>query len=169
MTFKDHLDLRLGSIPRDSLFIDYEGELVTFPLYSLTGLMVGFQRYNWKSDKKKRNDKYGKYWTYQRGRFVAIWGLEFYDKDKDLYVCEGIFDACRCISAGLNAVAVLGNNPKHLKSWFYSIPNKTIALCDGDKAGRSLAKLCDKAIHFPDGRDAGDMTEAELEEFIRNE
>ena len=158
---------RVGrGIISQNAFLDFEDEVLTFPLWSFTGQMIGYQQHQWKSDKKKRNDSKGRYWTYHKKEVVPVWGLEFYNQYKDLYIVEGIWDAISCINVGLNCIAVLTNNPKHLKNLFFCLPNRKIALCDGDKAGKILSKSCNDAIILPEGKDVNDLSGDELKGIV---
>lgn len=150
-------------------YVDYDNEIITFPLWSFTGQMIGFQRHDWKSDKKKRNDAKGKYWTYHKKEVLPVYGLEFYSPERTLYVVEGIWDAISCMNAGLMSIATLTNNPKHLKNLLSCIPNRKVAICDGDKAGKMLAKACDSAIILPEGLDCNDLTSNELMEVVNGQ
>ena len=79
---------------------------------------------------------------------------------------EGIFKACRFHNFGLNALAVLGNNPKHLKSWLWSLGYNLIAVCDGDKAGRKLAKFGMFSLYLPDGIYVDEMNNDDFNIFL---
>ena len=114
---KEHLIERHVDFSAYSVWCDHENDLAYFPLWSLNGQMVGYQKYSPMQPKKKRNA--GKYFTHatysqevgQRkiGHAVPVWGLEsIKDHHKVLYVTEGIFDAVRLINNGAAAIALLG-------------------------------------------------------------
>lgn len=144
------------------------GESVTFPLWNLSGQMVGYQVYQ--PDKPKchhgppRDQRYYTYVSrYGGGQpAAAVWGLETWRPSKPLFLCEGVFDACRLHNAGISAIAVLGADPVHLKSWLGSLPNAKVAVVQGDAAGRKLAKYGDLSIRLPEGKDVGDLAKAEF-------
>jgi len=142
--------------------------MVVFPLWNLSGQMVGYQQYNPSGKKDRCNDpKNNKYYTYisKTNKKIALtaWGLQVLDPSKrTIYLLEGIFKACRFHNYGLNALAVLGNNPKHLKTWLKTLGYDLVSVCDGDKAGRRLAKYGDKSIFLPDGVYVDEMTEEEF-------
>lgn len=143
----------------------------TFILWNLSGRMVGYQVYNPSLPKVQSNDpRECKYFTdvskLGRGSELAVWGLETYRQDKDLFLCEGIFDACRLHNAGISAIAVLGSNPIHLREWLTTLPNKIIAVVQGDRPGKKLAKYGDEAIYLPEGKDVGDLTKAEFKSIF---
>lgn len=55
----------------------------------------------------------------------------------------------------------------HLKSWINSLGYHTIALCEGDKAGKMLAKIADEAIYLPDKKDVGDLSYEEIRRYLK--
>lgn len=170
-TFSSHLINRARVLyPLSYSWIDWEEELVTFPLWTVHGNLVGYQVYHWKADKLRNNDTKGRYWTYRRKDVLTCWGLEFIDlfSTKPLYVVEGIWDAISVIATGRRCIAVLSNNPKQLKNWLSCLPCKTIAICDGDKAGKVLAKCCDEYLVLADDNDANDLTLEELQGVLKN-
>lgn len=158
-----HLNLELYN----SVVVDEENELTYFLMYNLSGQLLGFTKYNPNGDKKVRNNpKEGKYYTICTKDTLAVWGVEtLYFRKDILCVTEGIFDACRLHNLGLPAVATMSNNPKHIKSWLHSLNRKIVAFCDGDSAGRYLAKYGDEAVFLPEGRDLGDLSNDEVTEL----
>lgn len=142
--------------------VDLDNEVTDFMLWNMSGQLVGYQRYKWQPPKMSRNPKEGKYFTRLTKGKLAVWGLHSYKSNEPLYIVEGIFDAVSMHIIGKACVAVLTNSPKHLKNWFRCLPNKTIAILDGDSAGKSLAALCDEAIQLPDDQDANSMDFVDL-------
>lgn len=134
--------------------MDYKTETVVFPLWNLSGQLIGTLDYKWLGDKKK-NEKYQPH--IPKGK-LAVYGLDSYDKNKDLYIAEGVWDCIAIQATGRSCIAVLSNNPKHLTSWLRTLPNKIIAVCDGDKAGKMLAKHGDHSVVLPAGKDASDLS-----------
>lgn len=91
-TFTQHLIRRgLTSNYTDKVYIDLFSEIVTFPLWSCTGQLLGYQKYDWRSDKLRNNDCKGKYHTYRRKDWLTFWGLELIDLSsaEPLYIVEG--------------------------------------------------------------------------------
>jgi len=156
------------------VIIDKENGLATFLLYNLSGQLVGYQRYNPMGDKKDHtNSLSAKYFTWvtkesEKTAKLAVWGTEFIDPDNpNLFVTEGIFDAVKIHNAGLPVVAVLGNNPKVLKSWFAILNKHTIAVIDNDAAGKSLANLTDEHFVTPAPyKDLGEMPQGAVNKFL---
>lgn len=149
-------------------YIDYKEEVVTFPLWTTTGMFVGYQRYNWKADKLKNNDNKGKYYTYRRKDVLTCWGLEYIDlsSKEPLYVTEGVWDAISVMNTGRRSVAVLSNNPQQLKGLFSMLPCKVVAVCEGDKAGRMLSRVCDDSVFLPDNTDPNEMNLSDLDKLL---
>ena len=64
-------------------------------------------------------------------------------------------------------ITVISNDPKHLRSWFRVLPQQLIAVCDGDAAGRRLAKYGRSGvIHMPDGADVGSVSQTEFNQMF---
>jgi DNA primase len=170
--FVYHLASRAGSHSYSKYgWTDYINQIVTFPLRTVTGQLIGYQQYNWNADKLRNNDTKGKYWTYRRKDILTAWGLEFVDlsSTEPLYLVEGIWDAISVFNTGRRCLAVLSNNPQQLKPWLSTLPCTTIALCDGDKAGKMLARVCDRKIILPEGVDPNDMSKEDLIRFLNKE
>lgn len=140
------------------VWIDYENNLATFPLYGVSGRLLGYQRYNPNSTDKKQNAlDGGRYFTYQTGEKLSgewvVWGLDQLSDDRTtLYLTEGIFEAARLLSTKHNAVAILGSCPP-LKTitQLYGLGFKRLVWCgDNDKAGRTsgIIKMVDSVLHF---------------------
>lgn len=128
--------------------------------------------YKWYNKVPVLNRFFGKAYPWakrrERRRFFAVWGLEtFYYRHDILFVVEGLFDAVRLHNLNLPAIAVLSNDPKAMKPWRRTLPRHVVCICDGDKAGRKLGKLGDEAVFLPEGRDLGDMTDAEVYEVVK--
>lgn len=169
--FINHLKHRGGDFIIDGFncYIDFQEEVVTFPLWTTNGKMCGYQRYDWKADKLKNNNLKGKYYTYRDKNILSYWGSEYLitKPSSNLYVVEGIWDAISVINTGRRCVATLSNNPKFLKQWLRCLPCKTIALCDGDSSGKKLAGCCDTSTILPDNSDCIDFNTSELDYLLR--
>lgn len=142
----------------------------TFPLWNLSGQMLGYQQYRPDADKtRKANPKEMRYYTYLPKTTNTAWGLETLDSNKNyLLLVEGVFDAVNLHNEGFNALAVLTNNPVPLRSWLRTLGYATIvSVCEGDTAGRKLASVGDKAIYLPEGTDVGDMKPHEINETFK--
>ena len=165
----EHLKSRHLNLDLYSHFLS--DDCVTFPLWNLSGQMLGYQQYNPNSPKNddslEPNEK--KYFTYLKKNFKvtenSAFGLDLLDTNKkELFVCEGVFDACRLHNLGLNAVALLSCLPKYLKSWLWSLGYTVIPVCEGDDAGRKMTYFAtsNKVVYLEKGKDLGDLTDAEL-------
>lgn len=174
-----HLIKRGIDPSKTRVIIDEETEDSYFYLYNLSGQIVGYQKYNPNYQKTGQsnldNPKMAKYFTWvsdeEKGKKIAVWGLESFDAMSDEYVflTEGIFDAARIQEAGYPALAILCNDPSEsLKSWLKTLPQKKIVIYDNDKAGRKLIKAGDFAYTVPSGKDANDLTPEEAKSFIQD-
>lgn len=160
--------------------VSVDGDVACFYLFTLSGKIAGYQNYNWKAGKEKRNDEHGRYYTYRgeklipkHSKDVAVWGLESWYLSTTLFVTEGIFDAARFTELGHSAVAVLSNNPStSTKNWFTCIRQirPVVAICDPGAAGRKLAKVGHESVvvdipKLP-GIDLGDAPQEYVDELI---
>lgn len=172
MAFHQHIQERGGGFckQRINCFVDSHDQIITFPLWTTNGKLVGYQRYDWRADKLKSNDTKGKYYTYRDKNILSCWGIEHINlaSQEDLYVTEGVWDAISVINTGRRCVAVLSNNPQNLKGWFNTLPCRTIAICDGDKAGKMLARVCNHNIVMPEGEDCNSMGIEELDTYLKS-
>jgi hypothetical protein len=139
----------------------------TFYLYNLSGQIVGYQKYNYKGEKKMfNNPKEGRYFTFRKDRVVGVWGLESWNLSNTLFITEGVFDACRLTARGCSAVAMLANDlDSSTKEWLYAVRASrfVVAVCDNDSAGRRLARHGHIA-HVVEGHDLGDASD----EYVTN-
>jgi hypothetical protein len=170
----DHLISRRLYPEHYKCYIDEESCITTFFIFNLSGQIIGYQTYNPGMPKFRTNltPREQRYFTYISGkndtRMNAFWGLERYDyTKKNVFITEGIFDACIFHNLGYNAFAVLANNPKKLKTVFKTMNHKFIGVADGDKAGLKIANITDEIIQMPSGRDANDLTDIEIEEILK--
>lgn len=153
---------------------------VVFWLWTLSGKLAGYQTY--KPHAPKTRDGKGldprelRYFTWvtnsQTGLkdSCALFGFERFDWRKSkLFLVEGVFDAVKLHSLGLNALAVLGNDPKPLAAQLACFRGmEVVGVLDNDTAGRELAKFCDRSYTCP-GHDLGDMTLDEARAFLAME
>lgn len=179
MTFNihSHLSSRFLDTSIHRTIIDEEENVATFFLYNLSGQIVGYQQYRPLGDKYEyhQNPKLGKYFTYRNRHnpTVALFGLESYDFTPNiLFIVEGVFDAARLTSKGISCVATFCNNPpKDYRNFFSCLSRKTVVVCDGDKAGRRLAKFGDRYCVVPEeykdlGAAPDDFINFLIEEYV---
>jgi len=185
-SLKKHIASRDVNFEKTRVFIDEERGIASFLLYNLSGKLVGYQTYNPGGEKEtggirrvklRREGKSlvdtMKYFTYSSkiGKVpeIVVWGLETYNLKKPLYIVEGIFDAIKLHNLNLSAIAILSNNPKHLKSWLNTLPNFKVVVSDNDDAGNSLKKFGDISLTVPQGfDDLGEMTSDQIKKFLKN-
>lgn len=101
-----------------------------------------------------------------------IYGLDYVDISKDVYVCESIINALTLCSYGLNAIALFGTGSAYQIEVLNNSSIRKFVLClDGDEAGKNgtkklLGGLKNKIVLYkemPSGKDVNDLTK---EEFI---
>lgn len=175
-TIREHLKDRHMNIELyNSVWICEEERTATFGLYNLSGVLVGYQQYRpditAKHDKVPRNQRYYSYVSSEGvSKALAVFGLETVDMMNDdvIVVTEGIFDICRVHNLGLPGVAVLCNNPEHLKEWLALLPMKKVVIIDNDenKAGNKLTRYGDTVI-IPSTGDLGDQTDEDVRQLLR--
>lgn len=160
MNLKEHLKSRHLDLELHRPVVDDTEGVATFYLWNTSGQLVGYQQYRPLGEKKPQNNpKEGKYYTYHKQATLAVWGVESLKFPGSLFVCEGVFDACRLTSMGCAAVAVLSNNSGFdLKNWLYMLGRRVVAVCDNDAAGKKLAKFGNDAV-FTYEKDLGDSSE----------
>lgn len=160
MNIEQHLLDRHLDIGLHRPVIDEVNGVASFYLWNLSGCLVGYQQYRPEADKKQKNDpRDGRYFTYRAKNTIAVWGLESLHLSDTIFVCEGIFDACRMTEIGCSAIAILSNNSGwDLRNWFGSLNRKVVAICDNNAAGRQLAKFGDYSV-ITDELDLGDSSE----------
>lgn len=171
-----HVDLKLHQV-----WFNETGRVATFPLWNLSGMLVGYQAYRPDADKVQKNDEKGRYYTYRgeklvknHSKTVAVWGLESWCLSTVLFITEGVFDAARITKLGYSAVAVLSNDPNtSTLNWLLQTRTQrpTVAVCDPGAAGRKLAKIAHRAHTvcvpgLPDG-DLGDAPDAYVRELVK--
>lgn len=178
--FPQHIQRRGAHTVR--CWIDWATEIVTFPLWGINGSLLGYQRYSWNQPKKRSN--IGKYFTWITEEYkpLAFWGMEYVTSkvspcglhsevsQPPLLVCEGIFDAIRCIQCGFRACAILTATPsKQFVQWFNYLTyhQMTIAIKDNDGAKSGLDKLGNSGIITCEWhKDMGDHTVNEADEWL---
>ena len=178
----DHLLSRGMDPEKHKIYIDKKLGVATFPLFNLSGQLVGYQQYNPAGSKKNRtNDKLlSKYYTYTtktmqtpNSHKLAVWGLESLDlRDDILFLVEGIFDAVKIQNAGYPAIAVLANDPKPIRGWLYTLGNrKIVSIIDNDEneSGKKLSAISHKSYEIQSPyHDVGDMPQDMVGKLIYN-
>lgn len=149
--------------------VSIHDDVYTFPLWNLSGQLVGYQQYRPDAGKERLpNPRDMRYFTYLPKSTNTAWGLETLDpKKRVLFLVEGVFDAVKLHNAGFNALALLTNNPKPLKPWLHSLGYYLISVCEGDEAGKKLATVGHEAIYLPEGFDVGDMSSRCVKQFFQ--
>lgn len=169
MTVLQNLRSRYFDMNLHTVWVDEDEGVATFPLWNLSGQLVGYQQYRPSATKKKDNHpKMSRYFTYRKNKVVGVWGLESWNLSNTLFVTEGTFDACRLTSLGYSAVASLSNDvAPNVAQWLWAVgkSRSVVAVCDNDVAGRRLAKHA-SVFHVVDQGDLGDATEDYVKKLI---
>jgi len=109
------------------------------------------------------------------GASTHIYNINALNRDDDvLVVCEGELDTVVATQAGFTAVGLPGaNNWKPFYSRVLADWSKVILLCDGDNAGREMAKNLSREldnvfpVFMPEGQDVNDVYLQEGAEGLR--
>lgn len=169
MQIREHLKTRKFDSEIHKVWIDEPNSIATFPLYNLSGTLKGYQQYRPKVFDKKSNDpRKSRYYTYRKGGF-SVWGLESFHFTNQLFVLEGIFDACRLTNEGYSAIAILSSGMDKSVINFLNIVSKTrevITISDGDIGGSRLKKRQFKNIDMPEGHDLASVDECFFQNFL---
>ena len=109
------------------------------------------------------------------GATTHIFNIKALNNDADtLVVCEGELDTVIATQAGFTAIGLPGaNNWKSFYSRVLADWNKVILLCDGDNAGREMAKHLSREldnvfpVFMPEGQDVNDIYLSEGADGLR--
>lgn len=172
MTVLENLKSRYFDTNLHTAWVDEEEGVAAFPLWNLSGQMVGYQQYRPAGDKKAFNHpKDGRYFTWRKDKVVGVWGLESWSKSDTLFVTEGVFDAAKLTWFGYSAVATLSNDvDASLAKWLWTVAKSrlVVAVCDNDAAGRKLAKCGNQYHVMEEGKDMGDASEEYVRDFLKH-
>ena len=167
---RSHLKSRHVDLSLHKVYIDEIEYCATFPLWNLSGQMVGYQTYRPDSDKvQKNNPKLGRYYTHRNKETIGVWGLESWYLSNVLFVTEGIFDAARLTHYGASAIATLSNDPNNsTREWMYSVRSNrfVVSVCDAGPSGNKLKKLGHKFFQFENG-DLGDASDEIVKKILK--
>ena len=170
MNVLQHLHSRYFDTKLHTHWVDEDEGVATFPLWNLSGQLVGYQQYRPSAGKQKDNHpKMSRYFTYRKNKVVGVWGLESWKLSNVLFVTEGTFDACRLTSLGYSAIATLSNDVDDSTSrWLWMVRKfrRIVAVCDNDAAGRRLAKY-GHLSHVVESGDLGDATDVYVSNLIK--
>lgn len=182
ISLRDHLRSRGMDLERYSVILDDVNDIATFLIWDLSGRLVGFQQYNPNGSKQIRNDEKHrdqlKYFTFSGDegdgsragkKKLTAWGFEtLRSEHRFLFITEGVFDAVKIHNAGYPALAVISNDPQHLRSLFRALGVIVIAICDRDPAGAKLGNSAHLSFSVPEPyHDLGDMPQVEVESWLK--
>jgi hypothetical protein len=175
-----HLKSRYLNTRVHRVWVNEEDRVATFPLWNLSGQMVGYQAYRPDADKMQKNDEKGRYYTYRgnkhypkHSKTVAVWGMESWSLSDTLFLTEGVFDATRITYWNVSAVALLSNHPNSsLRAWLkiVSAGRKVVLVLDRGESGgwlRSCSRNNSSVVHLPEEfKDLGEASEDYVEGLI---
>jgi hypothetical protein len=171
MSIIQHLHSRYLDTALHRVWVDEIDNLATFPLWNLSGQLVGYQQYRPCANKEAKNDpREGRYFTRLKDAKIGVWGLESYKLSNTLFITEGIFDAARISYFGYAALAVLSYNlTPSTASWLRIIRSTrpVVAICDSDSVGRHLAKYGTSSCVVLGYKDLGEASQDYVESLIR--
>ena len=109
------------------------------------------------------------------GATTHIYNISALSNDSDvLAICEGELDTVVATQAGFSAVGLPGaNNWKSFYNRVLADWSKVVLLCDGDNAGREMAKHLSREldnvfpVFMPEGQDVNDVYLAEGADGLR--
>lgn len=172
MTVAEHLKSRHLNQALHRVWVSEELQCATFPMWNLSGKLLGYQRYRPNGSKKLNKDpREGKYFTkLLTNAEYALWGMESWSLSNTLFVTEGLFDAARLTDRGYSAVATLSNNVSStLHSWLWCVSKfrNVVAVCDNDAAGLSLAKCAPSHVVVEGAKDLGDASDLYVSNLLK--
>ncbi len=162
-----HLHSRNLNTELHPTWLDNEEYCATFPLWNLSGQLVGYQNYRPNASKVKKNDLKGKYYTFRNKNEVGVWGLESWYMSRTLFLTESVFNAARLTSLGYSATGLLSNNPNEpTKSWLWTVKQSrhVVSVCDPGKGGELMMHLGNEYVVVDvDVENEVDLADAPLE------
>lgn len=172
--FVEHLRSRglNGNVPCS---IDYEQEVVSFPVYTVWGQLAGYQNYRWKCDKTKNNDEEnGRYfsWVAPNYRHCAFFGLESLSRPGPLFVVEGVWDAISVLNCGFACIALLGATPSKqmIRYINWECPPISgrfrVGLLDNDEASGKMKSVVHKSFTAEPFKDINECPRMYTPSFI---
>lgn len=170
-TITENLEQRRLNTDLHKVWISEQERVATFPLYNLSGQLVGYQRYRPDATKEAKNDpRNGRYFTRIKDSRVGVWGIESWYLSDTLFITEGIFDAAAITYNGYSAVAVLSSDLSNTsKNWFWTLRHyrKVVAICDNDAAGIKLAKHANIYHIVKQHKDLGEASNDYVTDLVR--
>lgn len=170
MTILAHLHSRYLNTKLHKVWVNEQEGVATFPIWNLSGQLLGYQAYSPDKDKTAQNDpRYGRYFTRLKDGKVGVWGLESWSLSNTLYVTEGIFDAARITYFGYSAIAVFGNALSHsCEKWLWLVKQNrpVVTICDNDEAGKKLQKYGHKSHTVMKYKDLGEADQTYVKALL---
>ena len=168
MTLLQHLHSRSMDTELHCVWTNESEGVAVFPIWNLSGQLVGYQQYRPSATKEKNNNPLeGRYFTRVKDGRAGVWGLESWNLSNTLFVTEGIFDACRITALGHSAIAVFGfSMGPTTQNWLWTVRKHrpVVCVCDNDDSGRRLARFGSVSHVVERYHDLGDASD----EYVSN-
>lgn len=162
-TYFDGRNISEQSIKKFELGYSENQDMVTIPVHSPDGILVGFVGRSVEGKDFKNTPKLPK--------SKVLFNLHRIKSAKSIYVVESSFDAIRLDQCGFPAVATLGSNVSNiqidlLRKYF----NDIIVIADNDQAGKEMTKKLQEKLSSKVSllkldaqyKDVGDMDDDEI-------
>lgn len=170
-TIIEHLHSRYLNTDLHRVWVAEDEGVAAFPLWNLSGQLVGYQQYRPYASKEAKNDpRMGRYFTRVKDSRVGVWGLESWNLSNTLFITEGIFDACRITARGYSAIALLSyTTSSTTRAWLSTVrcSRQVVAVCDGDTSGHKLARYAHR-YHVVESGDLGDASDSYVSNLLKN-
>jgi hypothetical protein len=160
-------------------FVDWDSEVVTFPLFSHGTAhshcpkWIGYQRYRWDQPKVRGNNALNqRYYTYVQTEHkgMAVYGWDNVFGHGPLFICEGIWDALKVTNCWWDCIALTTNQPtKQMVGWLKDVTRgrRVVALMDRGEPYERWMRIATEAWYPPERyNDIGDMPLDEVREFV---
>lgn len=172
MTVTEHLKSRHLDLHLHKVWISEKLYCASFPIWNLSGQLLGYQRYRPGASKALNNDpREGRYFTRLVDGDVGVWGLESWSLSSTLFIAEGIFDAARLTERGYSAICTFSNDVSPaLARWLWITRQNryVVAVCDNDAAGSKLAKYASTSHVVYGSKDIAEASDDYVSTFLKD-
>ena len=155
--------------------IDYDQEIVSFPLFTPWGKRVGYQNYRWNNDKTKHNnEKYGRYYSHisPSYRHCAFFGTDSLRRQGPLFIVEGVWDAVSVLNCGYACLALLGATPSpemthYINEVDIDISSRfRVGILDNDETSAKMKKVVHRSFCTKPFKDINECPRMYIKSFI---
>lgn len=149
-------------------YVDWDNEIVTFPLYTRIGVLIGKQEYRWREE-KANGGKGLRYMTVVSPEYkgIAAYGWNNQNWRGPIYLTEGIFSALRVRQANRNALALLTCTPTPQMCQLLKMqPQEVVALVEPG-CGHKMRHAAHRHIEIPHPHEGvDDMSAVEVNSWL---